>query len=60
MIITIVRTLLDASVALICKEYKPKLRDYYQRALQKGGHTPHLIEEALSWHKKYLETGSMK
>jgi len=24
------------------------------------GHTPHLTEEALSWHKKFLETGSMK
>jgi len=41
-------------------EYKPKLKDYYQRALEKGGHTPHLIKEALSWHKKFLETGSMK
>lgn len=41
-------------------EYKPKLKDYYQRALEKGGHTPHLIEEALSWHKKFLETGCMK
>ena len=41
-------------------EYKPELRDYYQRALEKGGHTPHLIEESLSWHKRFLETGSMK
>ncbi|MBA7494095.1 Succinyl-CoA:coenzyme A transferase [subsurface metagenome] len=41
-------------------EYKPKLKDYYQRALEKGGHTPHLIEEALSWHRIFLETGSMK
>jgi len=41
-------------------EYRPKLIDYYQRALEKRGHTPHLIEEALSWHKKFLETGSMK
>lgn len=41
-------------------EYKPKLKNYYQRALGKGGHIPHLIEEALSWHKKFLETGSMK
>jgi len=41
-------------------EYKPKLKDYYQRALEKGDHTPHLIEEALSWHRKFLETGSMK
>jgi len=41
-------------------EYKSKLKNYYQRALGEGGHTPHLIEEALSWHKKFLETGSMK
>jgi succinyl-CoA:acetate CoA-transferase len=41
-------------------EYKSKLKNYYQRALKKGGHTPHLIEEALSWHKNYLERGSMK
>jgi len=41
-------------------EYKPKLKDYYQRALEKGGHTPHLTEEALSWHDKFLKTGSMK
>lgn len=41
-------------------EYKSKLKNYYQRALEKGGHTPHLTEEALSWHKKFLETGSMK
>ena len=41
-------------------EYRSKLKNYYQRALGKGGHVPHLIEEALSWHKKFLETGSMK
>jgi len=41
-------------------EYKSKLKNYYQRALGKRGHIPHLIEEALSWHKKFLETGSMK
>jgi len=41
-------------------EYKPKIRDYCQRALKKGGHTPHLIEEALSWHQRFLETGSMR
>lgn len=41
-------------------EYKSKLKNYYQRALEKGGHTPHLTEEALSWHNKFLETGSMK
>jgi len=41
-------------------EYKPKLKDYCQRALEKSGHTPHLIGETLSWHKRFLEKGSMK
>lgn len=41
-------------------EYQPRLRDYYHRALEKGGHTPHSIGEDLSWHKKFLETGSMR
>ncbi|RXG62774.1 acetyl-CoA hydrolase/transferase family protein [Candidatus Atribacteria bacterium 1244-E10-H5-B2] len=41
-------------------EYKSKLKNYYQRALEKGGHTPHLTEEALSWHQRFLERGSMK
>ncbi|MBA7534483.1 Succinyl-CoA:coenzyme A transferase [subsurface metagenome] len=40
-------------------KYKYKLGDYYQRALGKGGHTPHLISEALFWHERFLETGSM-
>lgn len=41
-------------------EYQLRLKDYYQRALEKDGHTPHLIEEALSWHVRFLNTGSMK
>jgi len=41
-------------------KYKPELEYYYRMALEKGGHLPHLIEEALSWHKRFLETGSMK
>ena len=28
--------------------YRPALEDYFQRALRRGGHTPHLLEEALS------------
>ena len=35
-------------------EYRSKLKNYYQRALIKGGHTPHLIDKALSWHEKLL------
>ncbi len=42
-------------------DYKDKLRDYFERAQQQGAqHTPHILSEALSWHDKYLKTGSMK
>lgn len=41
--------------------YRPLLTDYYERAERDGHgrHTPHLLTEALSWHTRYLETGSM-
>jgi succinyl-CoA:acetate CoA-transferase len=43
-------------------DYRPMLKDYYFRALNHspGKHTPHLIEEAFSWHTRYMRTGSMK
>ncbi|WP_250160340.1 acetyl-CoA hydrolase/transferase family protein [Clostridiisalibacter paucivorans] len=42
-------------------QYKDLLKDYYKDALKgKYKHTPHEIGKALSWHKKFLETGSMK
>ncbi len=41
-------------------DYRYKLEDYFNEALQKGGHTPHIMSKALSWHQKYLELGSMK
>jgi succinyl-CoA:acetate CoA-transferase len=40
--------------------YKSLLLDYFFRACEKGGQTPHLLDEALSWHIKLMETGSMK
>ncbi len=41
--------------------YRPALREYYQRALEMspGKHTPHLLEEAFSWHLRYQRTGTM-
>ncbi len=39
--------------------YRDALADYYARALQRGGHTPHVIEEALAWHINLREKGSM-
>jgi len=41
--------------------FRPALEDYYQRALKDapGRHTPHLMDEALSWHARYLRQGTM-
>ena len=35
------------------------LRDYVDEANGRGGHTPHVLEKAYSWHVRYRETGSM-
>jgi len=42
-------------------DFRDALRDYYDRALrsQGGKHTPHLLDEALSWHSRYTQTGRM-
>lgn len=39
--------------------YRPQLQDYFNRAIALGGHTPHVLEEALSWHAQYMRTGTM-
>ncbi|MDS1216442.1 acetyl-CoA hydrolase/transferase C-terminal domain-containing protein, partial [Acinetobacter baumannii] len=39
--------------------YRDALNDYFDRACAKGGHTPHLLREALSWHANFEETGQM-
>ncbi|MDR3382181.1 acetyl-CoA hydrolase/transferase family protein [Cupriavidus basilensis] len=39
--------------------YRDLLRDYVTRATRRGGHTPHLIEEALAWHVRLREEGTM-
>ena len=41
--------------------YRPLLADYLDRAATGayGQHTPHLLGEALSWHGRYVETGTM-
>lgn len=41
-------------------DYKKQLSSYYERAVLRGGHTPHLLEEALSWHTRLREKGTMK
>jgi succinyl-CoA:acetate CoA-transferase len=40
--------------------YRGQLADYYSRALVQGGHTPHLLDEALSWHQRRKQTGTMR
>ncbi|GAB0115620.1 acetyl-CoA hydrolase/transferase family protein [Acidisoma sp. C75] len=41
--------------------YRPHLRDYFNRARQHsyGQQSPSLLNEALSWHQRFVETGSM-
>jgi succinyl-CoA:acetate CoA-transferase len=35
------------------------LREYVAEAKQRGGHTPHVLEKAYSWHSRFRETGTM-
>lgn len=41
--------------------YRDALDDYFQRALRRsyGLQSPSLLNEALSWHQRFVETGSM-
>jgi succinyl-CoA:acetate CoA-transferase len=43
-------------------DYQPMLMDYLERAEKATGfaHSPHLLDEALSWHTRFLNTKSMK
>jgi|Cm827metagenome_2_1110796.scaffolds.fasta_scaffold07418_1 succinyl-CoA:acetate CoA-transferase len=43
-------------------DYRPMLRAYFEQAKKcaYGQHTPHDLKRALSWHVRYMETGSMK
>ncbi len=43
-------------------DYRPMLQDYFDRACRDsyGKHTPHVLGDALSWHQRYVETGSMR
>jgi succinyl-CoA:acetate CoA-transferase len=42
-------------------DFRPALQDYFNRAekLSAGKHTPHLLDESLSWHSRFVRTGSM-
>ena len=43
-------------------DYRPMLLDYYARALtgSYGLQSPVLLGEALSWHQRFVQTGSMR
>jgi succinyl-CoA:acetate CoA-transferase len=43
-------------------DFRPMLADYFDRACRDsyGQHTPHLLGEALSWHQRFIDTGSMR
>lgn len=42
-------------------DYKQQARDYLEEAKAKrGGHTPHLLDKAFSWHINLAEKGTMK
>lgn len=42
-------------------DYKGALWNYFRRACSESAlQTPHILSEALSWHDRFLKTGSMK
>lgn len=40
--------------------YRNGLQDYFERACMRGGHTPHVLEEAFSWHARFNTHKSMR
>jgi succinyl-CoA:acetate CoA-transferase len=43
-------------------DFRPMLEDYYARACHEayGLHSPSLPREALSWHQRFIDTGTMR
>lgn len=43
-------------------DYRPMLWKYLEQArwVSEGHHTPHDLRKAMSWHQRFLDTGSMK
>lgn len=39
--------------------YRDQLMAYYEEALTRGGHTPHVLEKAFSWHVRYGQEDTM-
>ena len=42
--------------------FRPMLQDYFEHAKKvcNGMQTPHDLRQALSWHQRFLETGTMQ
>jgi succinyl-CoA:acetate CoA-transferase len=42
-------------------DYRSLLDDYLDRAERSayGRHTPHMLDEALAWHARFVHTGRM-
>ena len=43
----------------VAEPYKSMLRGYVTAAKQRGGQTPHVLEQAFAWHQRFRDTGSM-
>ena len=41
-------------------DYRAQLRAYFDQACRGGGHTPHVLEQALSWHVHYKSIQTMQ
>lgn len=39
--------------------YRDQLRAYFEEAKERGGHTPHVLEKAFSWHVRFAQEGTM-
>lgn len=50
----------EALIAIAHPDYRPLLRDYMQLAMQRGGHTPHMLPAAFAMHDTYRRKGDMR
>ncbi|REA63177.1 propionyl-CoA--succinate CoA transferase [Dyadobacter luteus] len=41
-------------------DFRQALTIYFEEACERGGHTPHVLEKAFSWHTNLAEFGTMK
>ena len=50
----------EALIAIAHPDYRPLLRNYMQLAMQRGGHTPHMLPAAFAMHDTYRRKGDMR